>query len=89
MSTIKTDMPRLARHEGVWDGHYRHFDAEGKLVDVHASRLLCRFPKDGPYPYHQTNLYTWDDGKKEVREYQCPYEDGSKVLIFLNELIDG
>jgi hypothetical protein len=89
MSTIKQDMPLLASHEGVWDGTYRHVDPEGKLVDVHRSRLLCRFPGQGEHAYHQTNIYTWDDGRKEVREYRCRYVDGSRELIFLNELIDG
>ena len=89
MSTIKTDMPILARHEGVWDGWYRHVDPEGKLIDAHRSRLLCRFPPTGEHPYHQTNIYTWEDGRKEVREYRCQYKDGAKELIFLNELIDG
>jgi hypothetical protein len=89
MSTIKQDMPQLARHEGVWEGWYRHLDPEGKLIDAHRSRLLCRFPVSGEYPYHQSNIYTWEDGKKEVREYPCKYVDGSKQLIFLNDLIDG
>ena len=89
MSTIKQDMPGLARHEGVWEGVYRHVDPLGELVDVHKSRLICRFPETGDHPYHQTNIYEWDDGKREVREYQTAYVDGSKELIFLNDLIDG
>jgi len=89
MSTIKQDMPLLARHQGVWEGWYRHVDPEGRIVDAHRSRLLCRFPATGEFPYHQTNIYTWEDGRKEVRDYPCRYVDGSKELRFLNELIDG
>ena len=62
MSEIKQAMPLLARHEGVWDGWYRVFDGEGNKMDEHRSRLICRFPLEGPHPYHQTNLYTWADG---------------------------
>jgi hypothetical protein len=89
MSTIKQDMPLIAANEGVWDGMYRHVGSDGRLVDEHRSRLICRFPPDGEFPYHQTNIYMWEDGRREVREYRCRYVDGSKELIFLNELIDG
>ena len=63
-------MPILAKHEGVWEGYYRHLDTQGRTIDTHRSRLLCRFaPEAGEWDYHQTNLYYWDDGKKEVREF--------------------
>lgn len=87
MTDIKTAMPLLARHEGVWDGWYRHFDREGLAVDAHRSRLVCRFPDDGPYPYHQTNRYWWDDGREEVREFPATYRDGR--VWFDTELITG
>jgi hypothetical protein len=80
-------MPLLARHEGVWDGWYRHYDARGEKVDEHRSRLVCRFPEDGPYPYHQTNHYTWDDGRTEQRDFPATYADGR--VWFDNELISG
>jgi hypothetical protein len=84
---IKDDMPLLARHEGVWEGTYRYYDSSGKLVDEHKSRLLCRFPESGPYPYHQTNIYTWADGRTEVREFPAEYRDGR--IWWDNELIQG
>lgn len=84
---IKEDMPLLARHEGVWEGTYRYYDASGKLVDEHRSRLLCRFPESGPYPYHQTNIYTWADGRTEVRDFPAEYRDGR--IWWDNELIQG
>ena len=86
-STLKKDMPYLAKHEGVWDGWYRHFDADSKMVDEHRSRLVCRFPDDGSLPYHQTNYYSWANGKKEVRDFPADYKDGR--LLFDNELIKG
>lgn len=83
---LKEQMPTLARHEGVWEGTYRHYDADGNKVDEHHSKLVCRFPKEG-HPYHQTNYYTWDDGKTETRDFPATVEDGR--LRWDNELIQG
>ena len=87
MSDIKRAMPGLAKHEGVWDGWYRYYDAQGNKVDEHRSRLVCRFPEGGPYPYHQTNHYTWEDGRTEERDFPATYADGR--VWFDNELISG
>ena len=84
---IREDMPLLARHEGVWDGAYSYYDAAGTKVDEHASRLFCRFLDDGPHPYHQTNHYTWPDGRTEVRDFPAEYRDGR--VWWNNELIQG
>ncbi len=84
---IREDMPLLARHEGVWDGTYSYFNAQDQLVDSHASRLLCRFPDDGSHPYHQTNYYTWADGRTEIREFPAEYRD--KRVWWNNDLIIG
>ena len=83
---IREDMPLLARHEGVWDGSYRYYDAAGTLIDEHASRLFCRFLEAGA-PYHQTNYYTWPDGRTETREFPAAYRD--KRIWWDNELIVG
>ncbi len=87
MSELKRAMPLLASQEGIWDGWYRYYDAEGRQVDAHRSRLVCRFPASGPVPYHQTNHYSWDDGRRDVREFPATYRDGR--LWFDNELISG
>ncbi len=84
---IREDMPLLARHEGVWDGVYTYYNAAGEKVDEHKSRLFCRFPDDGPYPYHQTNHYTWPDGRTEVRDFPAEYRD--KRVWWDNDLIKG
>jgi hypothetical protein len=84
---IREDMPVLARHEGVWEGTYKYYDADGNKTDEHASRLICRFPSDGPYPYHQTNFYSWADGKTETRDFPATYKDG--CIWWDNELIKG
>ncbi len=87
MSEIKVAMPLLARNEGVWDGFYRHTDAQGNKIDEHRSRLICRFPDDGPHPYHQTNHYTWSDGRTEARDFPATYRAGR--MWFDNDLIYG
>ena len=87
MIDLKRHMPNLARHEGVWDGSYRYYDAEGNQTDEHRSRLVCRITGDDDVPYHQTNHYSWADGKTEVRDFRTRYEFGR--IIFDNELIYG
>lgn len=85
--SIREDMPLLARHEGVWDGVYTYYNAAGEKIDQHTSRLFCRFPAGGEFPYHQTNYYTWDDGRTETRDFPAAYHD--KRVWWDNELIKG
>ena len=87
MTNIREAMPLLARHEGVWDGVYSYFNDQNEKTDEHKSRLICRFPDDGPYPYHQTNHYLWDDGRTEIREFPAEYRDGR--VWWDNDLIHG
>lgn len=84
---LRAAMPTLARHEGIWEGYYRYFDEQGNKVDEHKSRLVCRFLDEGDIPYHQTNYYTWDDGRTETREFPAEYRDGR--LWWDNDLIKG
>ncbi|HQA18772.1 MAG TPA: DUF3598 domain-containing protein, partial [Novosphingobium sp.] len=84
---IRAAMPLLARHEGVWDGVYSYFNARNEKVDEHSSRLICRFPDQGPFPYHQTNHYTWADGRRESRDFPATYRDGR--VWWDNDLIKG
>jgi hypothetical protein len=84
---IREDMPLLARHEGVWDGTYTYFNAANEKTDEHTSRLICRFPDGGPFPYHQTNFYTWADGRTETREFPAEYR--AKRVWWDTELIKG
>lgn len=84
---IREDMPLLARHEGVWDGTYRYYNAAGEKIDEHTSRLFCRLHDSGPHLYHQTNHYTWADGRTEVRDFPAEYRE--KRIWWDNELIVG
>lgn len=80
-------MPLLARHEGVWDGTYSYFDHNNNKIDEHASRLLCRMTGKDDIPYHQTNHYTWPDGRTVVRDFPATYREGR--IWWDNELIQG
>jgi len=84
---IREEMPLLVRHEGVWDGVYTYYNAAGEKVDEHKSRLLCRVKEDSDTPYHQTNWYTWDDGRTDIRDFPATYRD--KRVWWDNELIKG
>jgi hypothetical protein len=84
---LRTAMPLLAANEGIWEGVYRHYDAEGRMLDEHRSRLVCRILDSGTVPYHQSNHYTWADGRTEVREFRAGFANGR--LVFDNVLISG
>lgn len=84
---FRSDIATIARHEGVWDGVYRHYDAEGRLIDQHTSRLFCRLPPDKPGTYHQTNHYRWEDGRTETRDFPALIRDGR--LVWQGSLIRG
>lgn len=85
---FRDEMKLLARHEGVWDGVYSYFNDKDELIDQHKSRLFCRIMgDDAPYPYHQTNHYTWDDGRTDVRDFPATYRDGR--VWWDNDLIKG
>ncbi|GII86103.1 hypothetical protein Ssi03_40930 [Sphaerisporangium siamense] len=62
-------MPIIGAHLGEWRGEYVHVDAEGNIVDRHASHLYCRVPEDGSYDILQTNTYTWADGREESFDF--------------------
>ncbi len=87
MTSIREEMPVLVRHEGDWVGTYIVVDTQGKILDEYKSHLTCEFPSNSPYPYYQTNRYTWSDGKKEEYKFPGTYRD--KALWFDTERVDG
>lgn len=85
---IREGMPLLAKHEGEWKGVYTHVDADGNITDQHKSHLSCVFPDDGSADYHQTNRYTWEDGRKEEYSFPGTY-DGYGRMLFDTERLSG
>jgi hypothetical protein len=57
-------MPTILKHEGVWQGVYRHLDADGQLIDQHHAHVTCEFPAAGEHAYVQRNHFIWDDGRE-------------------------
>lgn len=70
-------MPAMMAHEGVWQGTYRHIDANGVTVDEHAAKVTCEFPDHGPPHYIQTNVFTWPDGRTQTASLPGTYRDGA------------
>lgn len=84
---MRKEMPVLARHEGEWKGEYIHVSPTNEVIDRHESHLICTFPDDGPWHYHQTNIYTWADGKREEIIFPATFSDGR--IWWDNERIEG
>lgn len=82
--------PILARHEGVWEGVYRRYDAVGRPIGEHRSRVVIRFrpdPAGGSEIYEQTNLYYHPDGRIEEIQTRGTF-DGER-LNFYSDRVDG
>ncbi|TDC03936.1 DUF3598 domain-containing protein [Nonomuraea longispora] len=73
---LREDMPLLARHEGKWEGEYVHVDPGGAVLDRHRAEMTCAIAGDDVY--HQTNRYTWDDGRVEVHEFPGRHLGGGR-----------
>lgn len=78
--------PVFLRHNGVWEGTYTQVDAKtGKILDHHKSKLTCL--TNGIDQYRQQNVYTWEDGRQEIKEFPGELKDG--WLKFDNERLRG
>jgi hypothetical protein len=63
MKQIRTALPLLVRHEGVWAGRYRFVAPDLTLLDTHEFRIRVSFPDD--VTYRQESDYRWDDGRTQ------------------------
>ncbi len=82
-----TGFPAMRAHEGVWEGVYRHLDAEGREIDRHDSRVVCRFPEAGPVFYVQEITFRWPDGRVRENRFDGVIE-GDRV-VFDTETFEG
>lgn len=76
MTGFREAMPMMLRHEGVWEGEYRHIDRDGSLADFHFMTTRCAFPAEGPHVYIQHNTLRWPDGRTVERSFPGSFEDG-------------
>jgi hypothetical protein len=90
VADLRRLQPILARHEGVWEGVYRRYDALGKPIGEHRSRVVIRYrpdPKGGNDLYEQSNYYHYPDGRLEEIHTLGSF-DGER-LRFYSERVDG
>jgi hypothetical protein len=67
---VNAQLPVLSRHEGVWKGTFRRYDADGALMVEFPSTIVTRFfpaNADGDV-FWQTNQYDKPDGTQEILE---------------------
>ena len=75
-AAFRAAMPGMMRHEGVWEGVYRHLGPDAELVDQHDARIECIFPASGPHVYVQQNTFTWPDGAVKKATLPAIFRDG-------------
>ena len=90
LADLKKRLPIICRHEGVWEGVYRRYDAAGKALGDHRSRVVIRLredPQGGAELLQQSNYYYHADGRTEVIETLGSF-DGER-LNFYSDRVDG
>lgn len=86
MNPLADHMPGFFAHQGVWVGHCRTIELEGRVLDQHRSRVEVNFPNEGPH-YLQINHFTWDDGRTLVVTHPGYFSDG--MMRWNTEHIEG
>ncbi|WP_432201113.1 hypothetical protein ACRAQ7_02445 [Erythrobacter sp. W53] len=66
---LKAVMPAMLDHDGWWEGSYRDFDLDGKLLDERQVKTHCEFPDTGEWHYLQHNWISWADGREALFEF--------------------
>ena len=72
-------MPAILLHEGWWQGWYRDFDNDGKLLDARRVKTHCEFPDAGEWHYVQHNWFSWEDGREATYEFGGRLE-GNRIV---------
>ncbi|GIW08651.1 MAG: hypothetical protein KatS3mg060_3456 [Dehalococcoidia bacterium] len=76
---VRSAMPVLARHEGVWVGEYTHLDPEGAVHDRYRVRSVCELPDDGSCDFRLRTTNQWPDGRIETIVNEARLHDGRLV----------
>lgn len=77
---MRKAFPAMRAHEGVWTGTYTHVDADGALIERHASRVVCEFPACRDLFYIQHITFTWPDGRVREDRFDGAIE-GDRVIF--------
>jgi hypothetical protein len=84
---LRTEMPAVARHEGVWEGEFAEVDPDLAVEDRFETRVAIDLDPDDGYDYHQHNRYRWPDGRERTHDLPATYDDGR--LVFETEYVRG
>lgn len=85
---LREALPVMARHEGVWRGTFRRYDADGVLMESFPTEITTRLRDDADgMVFHQTNRYFKDDDQIETIE-SFGFFDGERVR-FDNPAVAG
>jgi hypothetical protein len=80
--------PAVARHQGVYRGVFRRYDAAGKLTAEFPSEIIARvIDRDGQQVFHQTNTYSPANAPRQVIDSHGEIRDGR--IWFANERLEG
>jgi hypothetical protein len=60
---LSHSFPSILRHEGAWEGVYRHMDVNGQCLDEYEARVFCEFPDEGEVVYREHATFSWADGR--------------------------
>lgn len=78
----------ISRHQGVWRGTFRRYDADGKLTAELPSEIITRVIVEGDeVRFHQTNRLRKPDGSEEVIDSHGDIRDGR--VWFANPRVEG
>lgn len=79
-AAMRRTLPVLCSNMGVWEGFYRRYAPDGKLMSTHRSRLIMRLRDDAPLDqiYHQTNIYRFANGATQTID-SYGWFDGEKL----------
>ena len=66
---LRQAMPAMLDHEGWWEGWYRDFDLDGKMIEERRVKTSCEFPDAGKWHYLQHNWLDWPDGRSATHAF--------------------
>jgi hypothetical protein len=84
---LRSELPVVARHEGVWEGRFVEIDTDLSVVDRFETRISVDLSPDGEWSYRQRNRYRWPDGTEATHDLPGTYEDGR--IVFDTDYVQG
>jgi hypothetical protein len=89
VNPIRRHLPAFARHEGFWEGTYRHLAADGSLLDRYAVRIWCELPEEDSVHFRLHMRYRWSDGRVQAGVHEARYDAATGRARWCSEGIEG